>query len=80
MLATCLTESLESFVSWFIMSSNFCVSGGEEYAWDGKGRGFESDQDFFFKLNDIFTELFLSKKCQPLVVCLCFVGFVATSY
>ena len=43
-----------------------CVSGtlpgGEDYAWDGKGCGLESDQElFFFKL-----EIFLSKKCRPL--------------
>ena len=39
----------------FLISSSYSAykPGGKKYAWDGKGRGFESDLDMFLYLYQI---------------------------
>ena len=43
------------------LSSRTLYLGGNEYAWEGKGLGLESDQDlFFFQLRNILFHMKLS--------------------
>ena len=84
-------------VYWILMNSNFEASPahqstGNEYSWDGKGPGFESDQDLFFfqKRNIPFQKncgllcklMFCQLSChisELSAYYVCFVGIVATS-
>ena len=50
--------------------------GGNECALEGKGLGFESEQDLFFFQT---VKILVQKNVGLLFVCLCFVGLVARS-